>query len=354
MSEAAIDCDLHPGVPGVAALLPYMDDYWRHTLKERGIEVLESASYPPNAPSSVRGDWRGPKGDAPSTVGQLQAQALDRWGASIGILNPLFPVQLPFSRDMSAAMARAVNDWVRAEWLDRDDRLRAAILLPNGIEDALAEIERLAPDRRFVQAMVLCMGEIPLGRREWWPVHAALEKAGLPLAIHAGSAWRHPPTSVGWPSWHVEEYVSNAYGFQASLASLLTEGVFGKFPGLKVVLVESGVSWLPAFLWRLTKSWKGVRFEIPWVDRPPAEIIRDHVRLTVRPFDAPDDADGIARLLDHLRSDEMLLWATDWPHAHFDGDATVPPGLPPGLLPKIMVDNPRATYSRLREAGGSA
>lgn len=349
----AIDCDLHPTVPGVAALLPHMEEHWRHTLVERGIEVLESASYPPHAPSTVRADWRGPKGAAPASVAQLQAQALDRWGVATGILNPLFPVQLPFSRDMSAAMARAVNDWVRAEWLDRDERLRASILLPNGIEDAVAEVERLAPDRRFVQAMVLCMNEIPLGRREYWPLHAALERHGLPLGIHAGSAWRNPPTSIGWPSWHVEEYAANSYGFQATLASLVTEGVFTRFPGLKAVLIESGVSWLPSFLWRLTKSWKGVRFEIPWIDRSPAEIVRDHVRLTIRPFDGPEDAEGVQRLLDHLRSDELLLWASDWPHAHFEGDDTLPAGFPQALLPKIMVDNPRATYPRLRE-GGSA
>ncbi len=54
MTNAAIDCDLHPAVPGVATLLPYMDEYWRHTLVERGIEVLESASYPPNAPTTAR------------------------------------------------------------------------------------------------------------------------------------------------------------------------------------------------------------------------------------------------------------------------------------------------------------
>ena len=118
MTAAAIDCDLHPHVPGVAALLPYMDEYWRSTLVERGIEVLESASFPPNAPSNVRADWRGAKGQPPSGVAQLQAQALDRWGAACGILNPLFPAQLPFSRDMSAALARAANDWIRAEWLD--------------------------------------------------------------------------------------------------------------------------------------------------------------------------------------------------------------------------------------------
>jgi predicted TIM-barrel fold metal-dependent hydrolase len=351
VTRGAIDCDLHPAVPGVATLLPFMDEYWRETFLARGIDALESASYPPHAPTTVRADWRGPKGEAPSSLAELQAQVLDRWDTAIGILNPLFPVQLPFSRDMSAVLARAVNDWIRAEWLDKDARLRASILLPNAVEDAVAEIERLAPDRRFVQGMVLCMGEIPLGRREWWPVYAALEKHGLPLAIHAGSAWRHPPTSVGWPSWYVEEYAANAYGFQSSLASLITEGVFGKFPALKVVLIESGVTWLPGFLWRLTKAWKGVRFEIPWVDRPPAEIVRDQVRLTIRPLDAPEDGETMARILDHLPDEAMLLWATDWPHAHFEGDATIPPGLPPSLLPKIMVENPRATYSRLREGG---
>jgi predicted TIM-barrel fold metal-dependent hydrolase len=71
----------------------------------------------------------------------------------------------------------------------------------------------------------------------------------------------------------------------------------------------------------------------------------------VQPFDAPDDPDLVRRLLDHLRSDELLLWASDWPHWQFDGDAIAPPGLPADLLPRIMVDNPLATYARLREEG---
>jgi predicted TIM-barrel fold metal-dependent hydrolase len=90
-----------------------------------------------------------------------------------------------------------------------------------------------------------------------------------------------------------------------------------------------------------------VRFEVPWVDRPPTEIVRDQVRLTVQPFDAPEDA--VERVLDHLRSDAMLLWASDWPHWQFDGDAAIPPGIPASLLPKLMRDNALATYSRLRE-----
>ncbi len=344
-----VDCDLHPSVPNVAALLPYMAPHWQATMRERGITALESASYPPHAPLAARADWREAPGRAGDRLEKLRAQVLDRWGTGIGILNPLFPAQLPFSQDMSAAFARAVNDWVRAEWLDRDPRLRASILLPNAVEDAVAEIERLAPDRRFVQALALCMNEMPIGRRPFWPVHEALERHNLPLGIHAGSAYRHPVTSVGWPSWYLEDYADNALGFQASLASLITEGVFQKFPRLTVVLLESGVTWLPAFLWRLTKSWKGVRFEIPWLDRSPAEIVRDRVRLTIQPFDAPGDAEVVQRILDQLRSEDMLLWSSDWPHWQFEGDAVCPPGFPAALLPKLQHDNPLATYARIRE-----
>jgi hypothetical protein len=33
----AIDCDLHPAPPGVLALLPYLDDYWREQIVSRHI-----------------------------------------------------------------------------------------------------------------------------------------------------------------------------------------------------------------------------------------------------------------------------------------------------------------------------
>ncbi len=81
--------------------------------------------------------------------------------------------------------------------------------------------------------------------------------------------YRHPMTPVGWPTTFTEEYVNQATAFQSQLTSLIAEGVFAKFPALTVVLMESGVTWLPAYLWRLTKFWKGLRSEIPWVSDPP-------------------------------------------------------------------------------------
>ena len=146
-------------------------------------------------------------------------------------------------------------------------------------------------DQRFVQVLVLAMGEVPLGRRHYWPIYAAAERHGLPIGIHAGSAYRHPVTSLGWPSYYIEDYAASRRASSRSSASLICEGVFAKFPELKVVLMESGVTWLPGFLWRLSKFWRGLRIEMPWVDRPPAEIVRDHVRLTIQPLDAPDDAE---------------------------------------------------------------
>jgi predicted TIM-barrel fold metal-dependent hydrolase len=45
----------------------------------------------------------------------------------------------------------------------------------------------------------------------------------------------------------------------------------------------------------------------------------------------------------------MLLFSTDYPHWQYDGDAALPAGLPRSAARRIMVDNPLATYPRLRE-----
>jgi len=344
----AIDCDVHPTVTGMHVLAPYLDDYWRNSVEERGIDFLDSISYPPGAPNTARADWQDTNGFAATHVDQVRAQVLDGWGAQHAILNCLYGVQLVFSEDMEAAFARALNDWIAAEWLDREPRLRASIVVPvKNPEYAVAEIERHAGDRRFVQVLLLAMGETPLGRRQHWPIYAAAARHGLAVGIHAGSSYRHPVTSLGWPSHYAEDQAGQSQAFQSQVASLIAEGVFAKFPTLRVVLLESGVTWVPGFLWRFSKFWRGLRTEVPWVDQSPAEIMRRHFRLTIQPFDAPPDAVVVKRVIDQLQSDDVLLYASDYPHWQFDGDAVMPAGLPPALHHKIQVENPLATYPRL-------
>ena len=350
MTIAAIDCDVHPSVTDIKQLLPYLEPYWRDSVQERGIGSLDTASYPPNAPLTARPDWRGKNGFAATSAEELAAQVLDKWGASHAILNCLYGVQLVFNEDMARAFTRALNGWIAAEWLDRDPRLRASIVVPmQNVEYAVDEIEHWAKDKRFVQIMVLCMQETPLGRRQFWPIYAACERHGLPLGIHAGSAYRNPVTSLGWPTWYIEDYAAQAQGFQSQVVSLITEGAFAKHPELKIVLLESGVTWLSGFLWRFDKFWRGLRTEVPWVDRAPGEILRDHFRLTIQPLDAPDDPHAVERAIEHLRSDDILLYASDYPHWQFDGDNVMPAGISPALRRKIAIDNPLATYARLKE-----
>ncbi len=349
-ASGAIDCDIHPSVPGLEVLLPYLTDHWRDYVAQTGLHELESVSYPLGAPITARQDWRPRRGKPASTLDQLRSDLLDRWNPKVAICNCLYGVQLLFSEDMAAGIARAINGWIAAEWLDREPRLRASIVVPmQNPELAVEEIEHWAADRRFVQVLLLVMGDLPLGRRYYWPIYAAAARHGLPVGIHAGSSYRHPVTPVGWPSFYTEDYVNQAQAFQTQLTSLIAEGVFNKFPDLRVVLIESGVTWLPAHLWRLSKFWRGLRMEVPWVDRPPDEIVRDQVRLTLQPVDGPPQREQFERLMDHMGSDRLLLFSTDYPHWQFDGDDALPDGLSADLARKILVDNPRETYLRLKE-----
>ena len=345
-----IDCDIHPSVPNLKALLPYLEEHWRETVLQRGMDELNSISYPANSPLTARPDWRPAAGKPAATLEQVRAECLDPFRTSIAICNCLYGVQLLFSEDMAAAFARAVNDWMVKEWLDRDPRLRASIVVPiQNVELAVDEIDRCARDPRFVQILLLASGDQPLGKRVYWPIYAAAARHGLTVGIHAGSNYHNPPTAVGWPSYHTEDYAAQAQAFQSQLTSLICEGVFSKFGDLKVVLLESGWTWLPAHLWRLTKYWRGLRTEIPWVDRSPTEIVRTNVRLSLQPTDGPPDVASLERIIDHMQSDELLVFSTDYPHWQFDGQAALPDGLSPALVRKITVDNPRAAYARLLE-----
>jgi uncharacterized protein len=79
----SIDCDVHPSVPGMRALMPYLEDFWRDSVEERGIASLDSISYPPNAPISARPDFRAP----PSYLGRAIAYGVD--GVAVSSPSPL-------------------------------------------------------------------------------------------------------------------------------------------------------------------------------------------------------------------------------------------------------------------------
>src|SRR5262249_57586916 len=131
---------------------------------------------------------------------------------------------------LAAALCRAINDGTAKELLAPEPRLRASIVVPlHNPAAAVAEIERVGADRRFVQVLLFAMGEMLLGRRIYWPVYAAAERLDLAIGIHAGSTYHHAPTAAGWPAYRVEGYVAQSAAFAPALMTLLAEPRFPKF-----------------------------------------------------------------------------------------------------------------------------
>src|SRR5258708_21026903 len=115
-----VDCDLHPAVPHLTSLLPYMNDYWRDQVTTRGMTDLISQSYPVNSPISARPDWRPAQGKPGSSLADMKRQALDPYRVSFGICNPLYGVQMVFSEDMADSFCRALKHWLGQQCVHND------------------------------------------------------------------------------------------------------------------------------------------------------------------------------------------------------------------------------------------
>src|SRR5260370_21614510 len=87
----AIDCDLHPAMPSAAALLPYLDDYWRDQIVNRHIDksAFVLTSYPPGSPLSARPDWRQASGAPGGDLVIVRRQALDPFGTRLAVCDVL-------------------------------------------------------------------------------------------------------------------------------------------------------------------------------------------------------------------------------------------------------------------------
>ena len=337
-----IDCDIHIDVRSVRALFPYLAEHWRSYIYETSFKGPVDTSYPPGSETSLRPDLQATRID----LDVVREQALAPFDTATGILTCAYAVDSVRNPFAAAALATAVNEWQAEHWLDPEPRLRGSIVVP--IQDpalAAAEIDRVGENRQFVQVLLPVHAEALYGNRRYYPIYEAALRHDLAIGIHFGGNPGSPPTAVGWPSYYIEEYVGMSHIFQSQVISLVTEGVFDKFPALRVALIESGVTWLPSLMWRLDKEWKGLRREVPWVRRLPSEYIQEHIRLTTQPIDLPDDDDEILPILDQFAAENMLMFSSDFPHNHSPASpAAFLEQVPEETARKIMHANAAAFY----------
>jgi uncharacterized protein len=338
---AIADCDVHPRPPGAAiggvskALYPYLSQRWREHIETIGVRYRQpwekGSAFPKGQPQACRRDaW--PNGDNPgSDLAFMAEQHLDPNNVAFGILNPLTSGQGAQDLDLSAALTHATNEWQVAEWTSRDSRLKASVVVP--FEDGPTSarmIAQRAGDRNFAQVLLLTRTAEPLGQRRYWPIYQAAVEANLPVGIHAFGYGGTAMTSGGWPSYYIEEMVGHAQCQQAVLTSLIFEGVFERFPTLKVVLVEAGFAKL--------------RKEVPHVKRLPSEYMRSNVWFTTQPVEEPEPREHLADAIEWMGWDRVLF-ATDYPHWDFDDPAhALPIRMTETQRRGIFLENAKAVY----------
>jgi predicted TIM-barrel fold metal-dependent hydrolase len=348
---AVIDGDVHPAWKSIEDLRPFLSKQWWEHLQTYGSRRKNGSvygePYPKSAPLACRRDaWPEEGGRPGSSLSLMQSQYLDACGVEFGILGPLGTTgQGEFNQDFSAAMCSAVNDWQLAAFTQPEKRLKAGIVVP--YEDGAAsakEIERCAPDPDFAQVFVLTRSAEPLGSRRYWPIYEAAERNKLPVACHVFGTSGHPVSRAGWPSYYVEEGAAHSTSCQTVVSSLVIEGVFERFPGLKVVMVEGGFAWLPALSWRLDKLFERMRDEVPHLKRKPSEYIREHVYVTTQPMEEPDNRRQVLDVMEWIGWDH-LLFASDYPHWDFDDPLRAfPAGIKPERHRQICAENGRKVY----------
>jgi len=344
---AVIDADVHAVVPSVEALRPYLGPHWNEYVDETGFtEPPWMASvYPPGAAITVDPRWRDPDAaPAGTTLEGLRRTVLDPLGVDAAILNCYWGVERLRHPDFSAAIARAINDWLIAEWLDRDERLRASLVVPAFVPaEAAAEVDRVGGHPGFVQVFLPVRTTRPYGNRTWHPLFEALVRNDLVAGVHyGGTADAAGPT--GLESWFLEEYVAGLpSAFQAQLTSMVSEGLFQKFPELRVSFLESGFSWVGPTLWRMDREWPSLRRDVPWLTEEPSKIVGRHVKFSGQPIDAGPAAD-FANSLGWFDAADMLMFASDYPHGHELDVGHLLAALPAADHAKVMAENARSHY----------
>ena len=312
--QGAIDADVHVAPADIDALAEHMDDYWRDYLVNAGMRLSPhlSGSYPQSGPAP------------PSDVDALREQVLDPWGPSHAVLTCLTAFDASRNGYYDAALCSAINDWLRAEWLDRDDRVRAE---PHDPHARPRPRGRGGRARRATTSASSACSSRSAARR----AGATAASTTLHEAIAAQGPRRSPSTPGAAPGARRRRAASRHTYFEDYLRQLADRrpgaaaeprlrGRLRARPGAARRPARGGFSWLPPLLWRFDKDWKAIWREVPWVKERPSEYVKRHVRAATAPAQLPADPQQAAQLAEMLDASDMLVFASDFPHEHGEGN----------------------------------
>ena len=343
-----VDCDLHHLWHQIDDIFPYLPrqyvqeikDFgpmfpggmWTNMPNNHGYRIDQDVDYETNFPSF--------------TV----TEHMDRYDFDVGILTggDIYLITATTNLDYAAAICRAYNDWTLDHWVAEDDRFRMVLAIgPNDPIQAVEEIDRLGGHPAVVGVNLPAGGRHPYGNRMYHPIYEAAERHGLAMVTHFGGEGvgaNNAPTAAGYPTYYLEMRMARPQIAQAHVASLICEGVFEKFTELTWVFVEVDSWWIPGLLHHFDADWKSVRDSTPWVKRLPSDYFRDHIRVGTQPMEQRSRRDELHSFFEQARADEVLVYASDFPHWDWDSPDTVKADLPESMAENIFGENARAAF----------
>ncbi len=213
---------------------------------------------------------------------------------------------------LADALCRAYNDWAFSLCADHRDRLYPAAHI--SLRDAAlasAEIERVAK----LGARTLFVAAMPvdgksLGHAGLDPVWAAAQDADLSVSLHL----------CGHANYTGHQYYRDRYpGFmfvtmnviqdpRMALTTMVYDGVFERFPRLRVATIEAMAGWVGEWLERLSYRF-GYMKDTSQMKRTPQEYFADNIWI------CGDPEEKMFPLIVQFAGDEKFFFGSDFPHA---------------------------------------
>jgi uncharacterized protein len=158
------------------------------------------------------------------------------------------------SLDYAVAATRAYNDWLYHTYLQFSPRFHGMAIIPmQDPDEAVKELRRAVTELGMRGAMMPSNGlPLPLGSKAYWPIYAEAERLGCCLAIHGGC---HDRFGMDHLNMYIPVHaLGHPWGLAISCASIVYNGIFDRFPGVRIAFLEGGIAWLLLCLERFHSS----------------------------------------------------------------------------------------------------
>jgi len=257
----------------------------------------------------------------------LVRRAMDAMGIDIQIVfpQPMLEIGLHPNPEIGVALLEAYNRWFTTEVLPRDPRIKTMLGLP--FEDpqaCLRTIEEYSDHPGVIGFLVTSQRHAGVHQNKYMPVYRELERLNMPLGFHAGPNYTDTMTSTmnKFLSAHAMSFTTCSI---THLTNWVINGIPERFPGLKVIWIESGLAWIPFMMQRLDHEYLMRQSDAPLLTKKPSEYMKE-MYYTTQPLEATDD-DLLQSTLRAMDAKNTLMYSSDWPHWDFDVPSRIA-GLP--------------------------